>query len=96
MKIINEHIGDEGFNIVRLGSEVGMSRSQVHRKIRALTGLPPNSCVRKIRLFKAREMIKNGDGNISEISYSVGFSSPVYFSKCFKEEFGYPPKDLTV
>ncbi|MEJ2196659.1 MAG: ATP-binding protein, partial [Ignavibacteriaceae bacterium] len=95
IKIINEHISDEGFSIEQLGSEVGMSRSQVHRKIRALTGLPPNAHVRKIRLSKAKEMIKNGEGNISEISYSVGFSSPVYFSKCFKEEFGYPPKNLT-
>ena len=95
IKIINEHIPDESFSIEELVSEAGMSRSQVHRKLRALTGIPPSAYVRKIRLLKAKEMIKNGDGNISEISYSVGFSSPVYFSKCFKEEFGYPPKDLT-
>ena len=94
IKTINEHISDEGFSIEKLGSEVGMSRTQVYRKIRALIGIPPNTYVRKIRLLKANEMIRNGDGNISEISYSVGFSSLAYFSRCFRDEFGYPPSDL--
>ena len=93
-KIVNEHISEEDFSIEELGSEVGMSRSQVLRKIKALTGKSPSIYVRSIRLLKAKVMIENGDGNISEIAYSVGFSSPVYFSKCFKEEFGYPPKNL--
>ena len=93
-KIVNEHISEEDFSIEELGSEVGMSRSQVLRKIKALTGKSPSLYVRSIRLLKAKVMIENGDGNISEIAYSVGFSSPVYFSKCFKEEFGYPPKNL--
>ena len=95
INIINEHISDTGFSSEDIGNEVGMSRSQVYRKVKALTGKPPNIYIRSIRLLKAKEMIKNGDGNISEIAYSIGFSSPIYFSKCFKEEFGYPPKDLT-
>ena len=95
INIINEHISDTGFSSEDIGNEVGMSRSQVYRKVKALTGKPPNIYIRSNRLLKAKEMIKNGDGNISEIAYSIGFSSPVYFSKCFKEEFGYPPKDLT-
>jgi signal transduction histidine kinase/DNA-binding response OmpR family regulator len=92
--IVNEHISEEGFSIEELGIEVGMSRSQVLRKIKALTGKSPSIYVRSIRLLKAKGMIENGDGNISEIAYSVGFSSPIYFSKCFKEEFGYPPKNF--
>ena len=71
-----------------------MSRSQVFRKIKALTGKSPSTYVRSIRLLKAKGMIENGEGNISEIAYSVGFSSPIYFSKCFKDEFGYPPKNF--
>jgi AraC-like DNA-binding protein len=93
-KIVNEHISEEDFSIEELGSEVGMSRSQVLRKLKALTGKSPSIYVRSIRLLKAKEMIENGDGNISEIAYSVGFSSPIYFSKCFKDEFGYPPKNF--
>ncbi len=93
-KIVNEHISEEDFSIEELGNEVGMSRSQVLRKIKALTGKSPSLYVRSIRLLKAKGMIENGDGNISEIAYSVGFSSPVYFSKCFKEEFGHPPKNF--
>jgi signal transduction histidine kinase/ligand-binding sensor domain-containing protein/DNA-binding response OmpR family regulator len=92
--IVNEHISEEDFSIEELGIEVGMSRSQVLRKIKALTGKSPSIYVRSIRLLKAKGMIENGDGNISEIAYSVGFSSPIYFSKCFKEEFGYPPKNF--
>ncbi len=93
-KIINEHISEEDFSTEELGRKLGMSYSQVFRKIKALTGKSPNLFVRSIRLLKAKAMIENGDGNISEIAYSVGFSSPVYFSKCFKEEFGYPPKNF--
>jgi signal transduction histidine kinase/DNA-binding response OmpR family regulator/ligand-binding sensor domain-containing protein len=93
-KIIIERISDEGFSTEELGNEIGMSRSQVFRKIKALTGKSPSTYVRSIRLLKAKGMIENGEGNISEIAYSVGFSSPIYFSKCFKDEFGYPPKNF--
>ena len=94
LKVVEEHISDENFSVEELGDIIGMSRSQVHRKISALTGKSPIIYIRTVRLLKAKKMIEVGEGNISEISYSVGFSSPVYFSKCFKEEFGYPPKNL--
>ena len=70
-----------------------MSRSQVHRKIKSLTGKSPSFYMRKLRLLKRKEMIEAKIGNISEIAYSVGFSSPAYFTKCFKEDFGYPPSN---
>ena len=95
-KIINERFSDENFRTDELGNEVGMSRTQVFRKLKALTGKSPSTYVRSIRLLKAKGMIENGEGNISEIAYSVGFSSPIYFSKCFKDEFGYPPKNFIV
>ena len=71
-----------------------MSRSQIHRKLKALTGRSPSQYLRLVRLSKAKTMIEEQRGTVSEIAYSVGFSSPAYFSRCFKTEFGYPPSDL--
>ena len=56
---------------------------------------PTSQYVRTVRLILARKMIEEGQENISEIAYSVGFSSPTYFSRCFKEEYGYPPSDVS-
>ena len=92
-KTINIHLSEEQFSIEDLGNEVNMSRSQVHRKLTALTGKSPSLYMRSLRLAKARELILNQSGNISEIAYSVGFSSPAYFTRCFKEEFGIPPSE---
>ncbi|MCU0414292.1 MAG: helix-turn-helix transcriptional regulator [Ignavibacteriaceae bacterium] len=70
-----------------------MSRAHVFKKIKALTGKSPSLFLRSVRLTKARKMIKDNRGNISEIAFSVGFNSPAYFTKCFSEEFGYLPSD---
>jgi signal transduction histidine kinase/ligand-binding sensor domain-containing protein/AraC-like DNA-binding protein/AmiR/NasT family two-component response regulator len=94
-EVIEEHISDEDFSIEEFGSEVGMSRTQLHRKLKALTGKSASLYLRSVRLAKALIMIKANKGNISEISFNVGFSSPAYFTKCFRKEFGYPPSDLT-
>ena len=92
--VIDIHISEEDFSIEEFGSEVGMSRTQFHRKIKAVTGKPASMFLRSIRLAKAKKMIEEQHGNISEVAYSVGFSTPSYFTKCFKEEFGYVPSDL--
>jgi YesN/AraC family two-component response regulator len=94
MEVIEEHLSEEEFSIEQFGKEVGMSRMQLHRKLKALTGKSPSNYLRSIRLVRAKKMIEEQKGNISEIAYSVGFSSPQYFTRCFKEEFGYPPSDL--
>ncbi len=94
MGIIDEHIDEEEFSIDQFGKEAGMSRSQIHRKLKALTGRSPSQYLRLVRLSKAKTMIEEQRGTVSEIAYSVGFSSPAYFSRCFKTEFGYPPSDL--
>lgn len=94
LKVIQNHITENEFSIEEFSREVGFSRAHLHRKLKSLTG---NSASRNIMLFRlsiAREMIRNQEGNISEIAYSVGFSSPVYFSRCFKNTFGYPPSKL--
>ncbi|QQS37578.1 MAG: response regulator [Ignavibacteriales bacterium] len=95
LKVIEEHISEEEFTIEDFGNEVGMSRSQMFRKIKALTGKSCSVYLRSIRLSKAKVMLKNNENNVSEIAYSVGFNSPSYFSHCFKEEFGYAPSEMT-
>jgi signal transduction histidine kinase/ligand-binding sensor domain-containing protein/CheY-like chemotaxis protein len=94
MEVIDGHISEEDFSIEQFGKEVGMSRVQLHRKLKALSGKSTSSYLRSVRLSKAKKMITEEKGNISEIAYSVGFSSPAYFTRCFKEEYGYPPSDV--
>jgi signal transduction histidine kinase/ligand-binding sensor domain-containing protein/DNA-binding response OmpR family regulator len=93
-EVIEMHISDEEFNIEDFGKEVGMSRMQIHRKLKALTGKSATHYIRSVKLNKAKEMIEKNEETISEIAYSLGFSTPAYFSRCFKEEFGHPPSDL--
>ena len=71
-----------------------MSRVQLYRKVKALTGQTPVELLRKARLVKARRMVELTDKAVSEISYEVGFTSPSYFNKCFKDEFGVSPGAL--
>ena len=94
MEVIEKHLNEEEFSIEIFDKEVGIGRVQNYRKLKALTGCSPSRYIRKVRLMKARQMIKEKRGNISDIAYSVGFSSPTYFTRCFKKEFGYLPKEL--
>ncbi len=94
MVVIDEHLAEEEFSIEEFGKDVGMSRSQIHRKLKALTGKSTSIYLRTVRLAKAKQMIENKIGTISEISYKVGFASPAYFSRCFKEEFGHAPSEV--
>ena len=91
---INDNIADENLNVEQLAEELHLSRSQLYRKIKALTGQTANEFLRKIRLEKAKQMIGNGNESISEICFKVGFSSPSYFTKCFKSHFGVLPTEL--
>ena len=91
LNYINENISETELSVEILASEVFLSRSQLYRKIKTLTGVSVNEFIRNVRLEKAKELIEFGNDNINEISYKVGFSSPSYFTKCFKEKFGYLP-----
>lgn len=93
-KIINEYITDDQFNVDLLAELTFMSRSNLHRKIKMITGLPPNEFIRLIRLKKAAELISNGKNRISEISSLVGINSPSYFIKLFQKQFGMTPKEF--
>jgi AraC-like DNA-binding protein len=84
-------LDDEQFSIHDLAKKLHLSRSQVHRKIKALTGMSTSIYIRHIRLHKAKELLASSDLSIAEIAYEVGFNTPVYFSQVFKETFGKSP-----
>lgn len=94
MKIVEENMGDELFGVERLSDKMGMSRSQLHRKLNALTGKGPNQLIRSFRLNRAHDLLRVNASTPAEVAYTVGFSSPSYFSKCFREQFGYTPSDI--
>ena len=90
-KIILSHLQDEDFSINILAHDTNLSRSQLYRKIKALTGMSTAIYIQHIRLQKAKELLVFSELNISEIAYTVGFKTPVYFSQSFKEVFGESP-----
>jgi signal transduction histidine kinase/DNA-binding response OmpR family regulator len=93
-EVVQEHLGDSEFGVEELGSELGFSRVQLYRKIKALTAYSPVELIRTARLKKAKRMIETTDMSVSEIAYSVGFTSPSYFTKCFKEYFNQNPNEV--
>jgi len=92
---IETNMGDEDFGVEQLAKEVTMSRSQLHRKLLALTGQPPSEMLRNTRLLRAKELLQKKAATPSEVAYQVGFNSHTYFSRCFKEEFGISPSEVT-
>lgn len=92
--IIENHLEDESFNINKLSKEIGISERQLQRKIRALTDKSPNQLIMTIRLNSARKLLFHQKYSIAEVAFMAGFSSPSYFSKCFKREFGLSPTSL--
>lgn len=91
---IEANLDDEHFSVVELGTQVGMSRSQLHRKLSALTGFSPNEIIRIMRLEKAKQLLEQKAANVSEVAYLSGFSSPAYFIKCFREYYGKTPGEI--
>lgn len=91
---IYDNIDDPKLNVENLADELHLSRSQLYRKIKALTGQTANEFIRKIRLEKAKELLEQGVASVSEVGYKVGFSTPSYFTRCFKAEFGKLPTEV--
>ncbi|MCU0407986.1 MAG: helix-turn-helix domain-containing protein [Bacteroidales bacterium] len=89
--IILSNLRDQDFGVEKLAKEAGMSRFTLNRKLRAARNQDVSQFIRSVRLQKAMEMLKNSEGTISEIAFSVGFGSPAYFTKCFHDYYGYPP-----
>lgn len=88
---IDNHLGDELFGVEALCREVGISERQLQRKLKAITNKSPNQLISSVRLHRAKELLLANQLNIAEIAYETGFSTPSYFSKSFKKEFGQSP-----
>jgi len=93
-KIVEEHLDKEEISVEELSGMIGLSRVHLYRKVKKLTGLSVSEFVRSIKLRLSLDLIKNSGKSISEIAYEVGFSSPSYFTKCFKEQFGISPTEF--
>ena len=92
--ILQQNLHDADFNVERIGEEMGMSRVQLYRKIKSLTGTTPVELLRKARLARGRQLLETTDKSVSEIAYDTGFSAPSYFTKCFKNEYGVSPGEV--
>jgi AraC-like DNA-binding protein len=92
--VIKNNLSNDQFSVEQLGEEVGMSRSQIHRKLHALTNQSASQFIRSFRLNRAMNLIQQSAGTISEIAYTVGFSSPSYFNRCFLQHFGTTPTEV--
>ncbi len=88
---LESHISDELFGVEQLAESMSMSRSQLHRKLKAIANISPSHFIRSFRLERAKELLDARSGSVTEIAYQVGFSNPSYFSKCFQEQFGVLP-----
>jgi signal transduction histidine kinase/DNA-binding response OmpR family regulator len=91
---VERRMGDENFSVEELGQEVGMSRSQLHRKLSALTNQSPSDFIRYMRLHRAMALLQGNAGTVAEIAYSVGYGDPSHFSRRFHEVFGVPPGEV--
>ena len=89
--IVEENLSNESFGVSELADAIGMSRSNLLRKVKKQCNLSVSQFIRNVRLENAKKLLKEGEFNVSEISYQVGFSSTSYFIKCFRELYGYPP-----
>lgn len=92
-KIVEDNLSDSDLNVDEIGRNMGLSRIQLYRKIKSLTNYAPNELVRTIRLKAAEKLLQSSEKSISEIAYETGFSSPSYFTKCFKEYFNESPTE---
>lgn len=93
MKAVNEHLSDSDFNVDALTREVGISRAQLHRKMKEMTGLPISEFIRNIRLEQAVRLLKEQKINVTQVAYSVGFSNLAHFSTVFRKQFGVSPSE---
>lgn len=92
--IIRKNMSDCEFGVEDIGKEIGLSRVQLYRKVKAITGSSVVDLIRKARLAKAKRLLESRSMTVSEVAYEVGFSAPSYFTKCFKDEYGMLPGDV--
>ena len=95
IQIIEDNLGDCDFDVTAMTGEIGMSRMQLFRKLKALTNQTPSEFIRTIRLKRAAQLLKKNFGNVAEVTYEVGFNNLSYFAKCFRELYGVSPSEYT-
>lgn len=93
-RLIEQNMGNENFDVEQLAGALNMSYTQLHRKLKAVTNQTANQFIRSMRLHRAMDIIRQNGQTIAETAYSVGFSSPAYFTKCFTEQFSISPSEI--
>jgi AraC-like DNA-binding protein len=93
LKEVNEHLDDNDFSVEMLAKGVGISRAQLHRKMKELTGIPVSEFIRNIRLEQAVRLLEEQKINVTQVAYSVGFSNLAHFSTVFRKQFGVSPTE---
>lgn len=93
LELFEKNIGNSDLNVEAIASELGFERTQLYRKIKAITNYSPVELMRNLRLKRANTLLKTTDKSISEICYEVGFSNPAYFTKCYRDQFGETPTE---
>ena len=91
---VERNLDSGEFNVEMLSEEVGLSRTQIHRKLKALTGQSATEFVRSTRLHRAHALLLAQVATVSEVAYQVGFNSPAHFSTSFSKQFGYAPSEV--
>ena len=93
MKAVNERLDDSDFNVEALAATVGLSRVQLHRRMKEMTGITVGEFIRNLRLQQAAKLLEKGDTTVSQVTYAVGFATPTHFTAAFKKHFGVTPSD---
>ena len=92
---VHNHLDEEGYSANQLTAEIGLSRTQLHRKLKALISQAPGELIRVIRLQYAHDLLERQVASVAEVGYIVGYSSPASFSSSFSRHFGFPPKNVS-
>jgi AraC-like DNA-binding protein len=92
--VVEAHLSNSDITVDDLAEEMNLSRVQLYRKVKAISGSSPNELLRSARLNRGYQLLLKTDKTVSEVAYEVGFTAPSYFTKCFKDEFGVSPSDL--
>lgn len=93
MKSVNEHLSDPEYNVERMSEDIGISRAQLHRKMKEITGISSSEFIRNIRLEQAAKLLSEGKINITQVAYAVGYNNQTHFSTVFKKHFGMSPTE---
>ena len=93
-EVVETRLGDSDLSVDDLASAMNLSRVQLYRKVKAMTGSSPVELLRTARLNRAYQILLTTDKSVSEVAYAVGFTAPSYFTKCFKEAYGMVPGDV--